>query len=51
MKLVFVADVAVVPAVRLGFGVVSVESVKLGWGVEAVPDIIVETKTVKGSFG
>ena len=28
VKLVFVADVAVVPAVSLGFGTVSVESVK-----------------------
>ena len=28
VKLVFVADVAVIPAIPLGFGIVSVESVK-----------------------
>ena len=50
VKLVFVEDVTVIPAVSLGFGVVSVESVKLSWGVEAIPHIIIKAETITGLF-
>ena len=50
MKLVFVANVTIIPAVPLGFGNVSMESVKRGWGVEAVPDIVVKAESIKCSF-
>ena len=50
MKLVFVADLAKVPAVMLGFGIVSMESIKCGRWVEAVPDIVIKAELVKGSF-
>ena len=30
---IFVTTLSVIPAVPLGFGVVSIESVKFGWGI------------------
>ena len=32
-NVVFVATLSIIPAIPLGFGIVSVKAVKFGWGV------------------